>query len=488
MATGREKLITPEEAARIHLYSKRRALQENMFASQLDRNEMDLLFEKLRRWFALNRPRAGEDARLFVALPHFISTTFADLLFLETPTITSESKSDAEDEWIKGFLEQCRLARCFWESAESNSAVGDDYWKVFLREGEDLPVFEPQDPAMVFPKFDGAGTDPVEIQIHRVLETDDRKKTQTLQLERHFPGLIINRVVKANERMEIIEEIEPERFGLVSMMATGVDRFLVIHVGNRGRARRYFGVSDYDHSMEIFEEISHRVIRLVTSLDVLADPKFQGPDDYVDDRGNFQYHGAVYYPRRKDDPEVEPITWDNRAEMQLATIDALIQKVLGLTQVWPGLLSPDKFGQLDSGRALRLRMMSTLWATRRKRKPYTEGIGDLFLTAQLLQEANRGRLGFDPARPAIAWSDILPFDTLETAQVEAIAHKAQLRSRRRAVQRLNPTLSAEEIDRELEAIEEEQASALPQFMRGSANGGVGNGGTRLPQPRLPSSL
>lgn len=489
----RPKLLTAGEMARVDLYAKRRALQRNMFASQIEMKDKDTIFQVLQRWFSLNRPRRGEEARLFVALPDFISTTFADLLFLETPTITpKDEKADGaqgEADWIDAFLAECGMGQCLWESGESASALGDDYWKLFLRESEDVPVFEAQDPAQVFPKFAG-GTTPTEIDIHDVIDRDtDRSGSfEIIHIERHFPGTIVNRVVKVNDKNEIVGELSPEDFGLDPMVATGVDEMLVIHVPNRRSARSFFGVSDYDKSMALFEEISHRVIRLVTSLDLLADPKFQGPEDYVDDQGNFMFHGARYYPRSQDDPEVAPITWDNRADMQLATIDHLIGQVLGLTQIWPGLLFPDKFGQADSGRALKLRMMATLWATMRKRKFYSPAIKDLLRIGQRLAEANGRRIGFEPREPTIEWHDILPFDALETAQVETIATRGGIRSRRRAVERMNPSLSSEEIDEEIAAIEDQEAQAVPQFMRTGPNGQTGNGGGRLPAPRLPASL
>jgi len=163
-----------------------------------------------------------------------------------------------------------------------------------------------------------------------------------------------------------------------------------------------------------------------------------------------------------------------------------VGKALGLSNIWPGLFSPDKFGQTDSGRALRLRMMTTLWATMRKRRFYTSGIKRLVKVAQQLQAASRGRLGFEPAQPELVWGDVLPFDALEAAQVEVLEHGAQLSSRKRSVARLNPGANSEEVEKELEDIEDDISRSTPSFMIREAAGG--GGGLRPPTPRLPRTL
>lgn len=480
-----EKLFPPSHLRRIEQYDKREAILDGRFTSAVD---VDRLAQEVMREKFLNLPddTFTRVARLAVSIGAFVSRTFADLLFLESPKLSSRLDREKEDEWLRGFVEQNDLDCMLWESALSNSALGDEYFKVRMDEGQEYPIVESQDPRSVVVEF--SPRNQREVLAYRVLTQVDEA---TWLEERHEVGRIRYRVVITDSAGSILDTKSAGDMDLPDEVITGVDDFLVVHVPNLRKSREFFGVSDYQPNLSLFDEINNRLSRLVVAMDMLADPKFQGPPTQLNPQGQFQFSGGKYYGLNPEEKRIEAIVWDPKLQDQLDVIEKLVVKAIALSELWPGLAFPDKFGQADSGRALRLRMMRTMWARNRKRKFYGQAIGRATSIAEELAGAfSGGRLGFDPERPAIEWHDVLPFDRAEAVDEEAIRLRGGLTSVESALRRLMPRASEDEIAEELDRIAEDEANMEPQFMRDSGGRRDRTGGRmiRTPSPRLPGRV
>lgn len=483
----RKRLLTPADIDRIAGYETRTALLNSKFLSQVDPDKMEHFRGQIIRALALNKP-IGQDSteRMVLSTPAFISETWSELLFLEAPEITSAAQSDAENEWLSEFVTENDLHPMWLEDAIDTSALGEVVWKLRMDEGADVPSVETLDPRLVVPRFNPMNRRDVR-RIDVLAKLDESNGRITYMVEMHSRGLIEYKTVVVDEQWMIYDErdgVNAAGVEIPPQVPTGVDDFLVIWVPNYRRSRAFWGVSDYHGMEKHFDEINQRVSRISTCLDILSNPKLQGPDDYLDDQGRFRFANAKYYPRTKDDPEITAIIWDPMLQHHLAALDGYIEKALSYSGIWAGLFNPDKGGQAESGRALKLRMMKTTWRTAKKQIYMGAAIKRLCRVAEELQQAQRSGLGFEAAKPDIEWSEIVPQDELEAAQTEGLLSRFQLTSRKASLRRLRPGLSDEQIEAELEAIEQEEAAGMPEMLTGPRQGSPAAPRT----PQLPNSL
>lgn len=405
-----------------------------------------------------------------------LSKVIADMLFSEP--ISVKADEDGDQDWIDIFCDENRLNEQLYESALSNSALGDDLFK--LRVGKRHPnddystiILESVTPTIFFPKVDGfnvrALPDSIELSWTFIVD-----KITYLRKEIHQPGTIENHVFEMQGN-RIMQEVDLSILGIEglsgigSLQDTGIERYLLIHIPNWKTGNRFFGISDYYDLDKLFYAINNRITKIDNILDKHADPILMVPDGVLDQNGkvNRTQLNMIEVPEgagAKQKPEY--IVWDANMEAGFSEIDKLISMFMMTAEITPDILGMGE-GLNDSGRALKFKLMRTIAKAQRKKLYYDRAIKEILLVAQML--ADKWNVGIGPenlkltGKPLavdLKWQDGLPIDDYEEVTNEIAKVDAGLQSKKDAIMNLDD-LDEGAAEEKLEDIKEETAIDLP---------------------------
>lgn len=377
-----------------------------------------------------------------------ISKTIADLLFIEPPKIKLE---DGDQEWVDELISQNQLRIKNYESALSNSYFGDALFK--LRIGKRNPadtettiIIEEVTPKIYFPDLNPFNVK--EQPSKMVLAwTFNQGATKYLRKEIHTPGQIENQIweMKGDELISQIANPESIIPGLKSIEDTKIKRMLLIHIPNWRAGNRHFGISDYFDLDSLFYSINNRLTKVDNILDKHSDPILALPDGVLDENGKVRKSQLGLFIRPEDaTKEQDPayVTWEANLEWAIAEVDKLIEVLMMMSETAPALMGLDKGGVVESGRALKYKILRTLAKAQRKQLYYREGLIEVIYTAQLLGKAwdikfNGKGLTGDAIKPEIVWADGLPADQTEQVDIETKRIDAGLTTPTDAIMRLD---------------------------------------------------
>jgi hypothetical protein len=208
-------------------------------------------------------------------------------------------------------------------------------------------------------------------------------------------------------------------------------------------------------------------------LDKHSDPSMQGPDDaldvYIDEitgKTVREFIPGQYFVNKSGGEQgpISYLTWDAQLEANYKYIDKLIE-LIRTTSEMGALLSDmsEKGGAIPSGAAMRRMLYSAIGKVNRIRNSFSPALQKAFLLAS---ELSGGSL--DNKLIYIKWPDTLPRDPLEEAQVaNTRTGGGQTQSIKRAIMQLDD-LSEEEAEAELEAIQDDKATAMAGMMEATA--------------------
>lgn len=411
-------------------------------------------------------------ARLKYLVANFaglISKVSADLLFIEPPKIEVK---DGDQEWVDNFLEQNNFRVLMYESALEASYFGDTCFKLRVdklnpTDEKNTVVLAGQSPLIYFPTLNPNDIkgEPLEKELAWVIKIAGKNY---LRKEIHRGGFIYNELYELSDKpgaegFEIVRKAELSLLGqpgLLDSQDTKIKSPMLFHVPNWRAGNRYFGISDYFDLMSLFYAINNRISKVDNILDKHSDPILAIPAEVLDEDGNVKKSAIGTFVRADDGgKENDPsyITWEANLESAFKEIDHLVEMIFMMSETAPGILGMDKNGQAESGRALKLKLLRTLYKIQRKQLYYTRAIKEMVYSAQLLGKAwdvevKGQKLKGDPVMPDVIWRDGLPADMAEMIDNETKALDAGITTTVDAIMRVYDVdrKSAEQMKKEID--------------------------------------
>lgn len=374
-----------------------------------------------------------------------ISKITADMLFSEPIAINMPEGGDQE--FVEGLWRDNNMDTQCYESALSNSYLGDALFKLRIGQREPLDkksslIIEDTTPKIYFPNVSDFN-----VRAHPEMETlawvFEVSGAKYVRMEIHTPGQIENKVYKLKgDKLDIeqplslldIADIKP-------IEKTKVDFSLLQHVPNWKTGDRYFGISDYYDLDSLFYAINNRMSKVDNILDKHSDPILTVPTGILDEKGKVKKSQlGVIEIQEGETGKPEYIVWDASLDNAFKQVEKLVEFMYMIGEVSPDVLGMGQ-GQSDSGRALKFKLMRTIAKVARKKLYYDYAIKQALYKAQVLAKAwgievEGKRLKGEPVVPELEWADGLPEDMVEELDNEIKAVDAGLKSKKQAIMTL----------------------------------------------------
>jgi len=401
-----------------------------------------------------------------------LSKVVADMLFSEPVQIRVPG---GDQEFVDALVQENHLNIQFYESALSNSYLGDALFKI--RTGKRRPgaltekptvIIEDTTPNIYFPKVNGFNVrqKPDVEELAWTFEKGDKKY---LRKEIHKPGIIENKVYEMEEN-KIVAEVGLDILGIPNLLPTvevGIEDPLLFHVANWKTGRRYFGISDYYDLDTLFYAINNRMTKIDNILDKHSDPILAVPYGVLNKDGKVKREKMQMFEMPDGDTtKPEYIVWNASLENAFKEIEQIIEVFFMVSETSPDILGMGK-GQSDSGRALKYKLLRTIAKVARKKLYYDATIKDLIYTAQKLAkywglEVGGKTLKGEPVRPEIIWSDGLPIDEGEQVDTEVKRIDAGLSTKKDSIMRIDK-VDEDAAEEKAKEIDEETKIELPKM-------------------------
>jgi len=232
-----------------------------------------------------------------------------------------------------------------------------------------------------------------------------------------------------------------------------IDEIPVVQIDNGKTTKWGFGKSDYADIMPQLAEINERRTHVATQLLKNLDAKIELPEreDMKGDNGSLKYFEYIMRAD-KNEPETRYITNENPLiEATENHITSQLKMISYITDV-PMWQLTDSSAQPETVGGMKIKMFSALRKTDRKRMKMKKGVEKIIeIGFKMLGKEMNGVVELE-------FSDVLPNDNLEDAQVEEVKVRNGISSRRSAIKRLE-NYSEEDLDWEMQQIKNEEVES-----------------------------
>ena len=396
-----------------------------------------------------------------------ISKVLADVLFGEKVQVDVQDNDEGQ-EFINALFDNNKLHVQLYESSLFNSARGDAVFRIRTQDGQ--VIVEDINPAMFFPEE----TKNFRVEPKRkTLAWKDTIGDDTYLLkEIHTPGLIEMEcyLMKEKNAKEIVKKVPIKEYNkkadtdYVERLKTGIDEIPIVHVPNFRTNSMYWGTSDYHDLESLFLAVNNRITSIDNILDKHGDPILTIPEGILDEDGQVQKKAMGVVEVRDGENKPEYIVWDANLDSAFQEIDELVKMIFLIGEISPDVVGIDtKRGAVESGRALKLRMVRTLAKKNRKSLYYEVALQDVFRIASKFAKAGNksGDIGYkgDELIPNITFADGVVDDKVEQVEQETIKVEAGLTSKKRAIQKIEDMDSdnAEQLMKEIDGETDKKA-------------------------------
>ena len=460
------------------VYATRRPTQPKVRPSQMSGG----LVGTLSRWLWGNPTTAGQrdsDLRLHVPLPADLTSTAANLLFSESPRITSEDNPAAEERFEQ--LLENGFVTYLLHAAEAASALGDIYLRpVVDREispDEVIPTAVHADSAI--PMFRWGRL--AEVTFWSVLAEEGQIVWRLL--EHHSPGLIEYGLFKGGpfelgEREHFsefpgLEDIlGPDIITAEGLQETGLETLDVIHIPNSGPQRRwrthptlkYFGRSDIDGNEQLFDRIDEAWTSWMRDIR-LAKARLTVPAVMLDNHGPGQgatfdadreiYSAINALPHDLSGNAITASQFEIRGQEHSATIEALTEAAMRHA----GLASQTLGEEKDAGVVTATEVQSRerlSFITRGNRiqswRPRLAQFIELMMQIEYLNNMST----IEPVAPTIEFDDSVSEAPEVMARTIELLHRAEAISTETAIRMVHPDWDDPAVTTEVDRISDER--------------------------------
>jgi len=355
-----------------------------------------------------------------------ISKVCADMLFGEQ--IKLQYTDQITQKFYDALAYESKLQTLGYRLALMNSRRGDAVLKVRLenKNGEPRIRIESINPRIWHPHF-ADGTD--EPTAHELAWRVVFGNVAYLRKEIHTDGMIRNELwpfknLKTDELLgtPLADEGVANLLGVDVEQDTGIDRNMIIHIPN-WQDEGAFGIDDYRDLNSLMYAVNNRITKNENILDKHSDPILQLPEGVLNAKGEIDRAklGVFEVPNTEtggqSKGEAKYITWNAGLDASFKQVDKLVEFLFMFSETSPDAMGMGD-GKIDSGKALKLRLMRTVSKVNRKRIYFDQGLKEALLVAGLLSYKHKvpvmgSYLNKTPELANIIWQDGLPIDDQE---------------------------------------------------------------------------
>jgi hypothetical protein len=369
-----------------------------------------------------------------------ISKVLADVLFGEKVDISS--KDDKQQEFIDSLIVENSLITQFYESSLFNSARGDAVLRA--RVADNQIIIEDINPAIYFPDLDRNFRQEPDREVLAWKEYHDDKIY--LLKEIHTSGLIEMEAyqMKSKDDKEIVRKVPIKEYNKLfgtdykEKEDTGIESIPIVHIPNFRAKYEFWGTSDYHDLESLFMSVNNRMTSIDNILDKHGDPILAVPEGVLEEDGSVRKEKLGMIEVREGEGKPEYIVWNANLESAFREIDELVKMIFLIGEISPDVVGIDSGkGAVESGRALKLRMVRTLAKKNRKSLYYEQGIKKIVGIASEFANAGykAGNIAYkgDIIDPSVVFSDGVVDDKVEEISNETIKLEAGLTSQKKAI-------------------------------------------------------
>ncbi|MFL6561813.1 MAG: portal protein [Bacillus sp. (in: firmicutes)] len=405
-------------------------------------------------------PHADQLAQLYIAvnIADILVTKPADLLVGEPPSFESGLPDDSDQQKaVNGYVEENDLVKLVHESAIGNGYRGDAWIKTRFGHRQDFsevikiggsipegiamePIIEHISADCVFPETSRGNVKSFKAvriaTVEYVVSQNDEKPF--LNVERHIPGYIIYERYRLHEfeggvdnrwgyPLQVYKIGERVATGRdEDVVETNVHHLLTHHIPYKSIDDQWEGTGGLELLESLLAAINDRVVQIDYILWKHSDPTAYGPDLDSGSGENKVSLGGAYIPVSKDDVAPGYMVWDGQLTAAFKELEVLLGLVFQMSET-PQWLFGTVLGENSGGTgtshtdsaSIKARFMPILSKVKRIRTHYDKAIRDALWTCQLLDIAH-GEAAFEAVYPTINWSDGIPKNAKEEAEIMQI--------------------------------------------------------------------
>lgn len=452
-----------EDRLKNYAYFEKLFLGDHMaaFNYRIDNAEYNKAYQKL-RYVMIN----------FAGL---MSKVIADMLFSEPVIVKAGEKGDQE--FLDALVYENNLHTQFYESALSNSYLGDALLKVRMgtrMDGDKKPtvIIEENTPKVYYPTLDTSNvrSAPKKHEFAWIMDIQGKKYVRK---EIHEIGKIYNQLWVLKDDNTIGDQVDIKTvLGIDPEEDTKINRSLVVHIPNWKTGGRFWGISDYYDLDSLFYAINNRLTKIDNVLDKHTDPILAVPEGVLDEEGKVKREALnmieISPEAGKEKPEY--IVWNANLDAAFKQIDRLVDNFYMISEISPDVLGMGKGGAVESGRALKLKILRTIAKAARKKLYYDRAIKETLYVAQLVAKAwnlevGGKKLTKEPVIPELEWNDGLPIDDSEQIDDEVKRIDAGLSSVKDSLMRIDG-LDEKQAEAKAKEISDEKKINMPAMNLG----------------------
>jgi hypothetical protein len=405
-----------------------------------------------------------------VPLPAVISEISSDLLFGEFPVLKMENEADQAvlDDYI---MNNPQFGTDIQEASTMTTATGMLFWYLFIMDGQTFYKFiKPQN--MLWEE-DILGITKVQIfkeksrsdngksAVYKVLEltfdyneskfkspyTDENRKYVTREYE-----IRVENPNGSGKDARVIKEVK-----LINEQITDFDFIPVIKIDNIKVLGSKIGKSDYQGKEQMFAELDNRVDQINHVLQEHSEPWTLIPPGVLNKNGNFNKSNGKMIEKMggQGQDSVDIMSWDASLKDAFTQIETLIQLILFTSRISnpiAGFFTERTGSQVESGRALKWKSISTFSMIDRKRKYWNEAFRKYF---KYLNAMDDNFNLSDDFKLEVLWKDGLPLDREAIVGQVVKEVNAGLKSKLSGIQQINE-VTEDTAQKELDTITAEK--------------------------------
>lgn len=371
--------------------------------------------------------------------PQLLAKKTADFVCGETPNIDV-----GDNDKVKPALESMGFQSALYEAMIDVSRYGNAVVKTLDDRISVVP------PKVWFPIVDEF--DRKKIVAHVLAFVSDKK----IFVEIHEDGKYEKRVYRTFEAKDKGNVLHFGKLEKSETIRTGVAENAVQILSNVTTTDKLYGISDYGVIEDIHKELVWRIFCAERILNKHAAPSIVGTSSMLEKDPitgvQILRTGNFFKRDSNDEPMPQYLTWDGNMGAVMWEIEWLTNQMYTLSEMGAAFLEGAGKGEVNSGRALRLRMTSPLIKAQRLASINTMPVKKI---VKLVAEANKTSLEYGDI--AITWNDGLPNDVMDDMQLYTAASGKPVMSQFTAVKRFQ-SLDDKGTDEEVATINAENGA------------------------------
>lgn len=375
--------------------------------------------------------------------PQLLSKKTADFICSEPPEINTGENTDV----INDTLDNMAFNNTLYEAMMDISRFGNSVIKILDNRISIVP------PEYWFPIVDPYDAKHVTTQVLAFVSGNE------IYVEIHNNGYYERRYYEVKKQKGNKNALEFGKLLNRETIITGIGENAVQVLTNVTNSKSIYGISDYNIIKGVHKQLLWRIFCVERILDKHAAPSLVGSNTMLQQdpvTGMYLFKAGNFFERNSND-DVMPqyLTWDGNLNAVQWEIEWLTNQLYTLSEMGAAFLEGAGKGEVNSGRALKLRMTSPLIKAQRLIGINEQAI-KLIITIMSVATGQAVQL----KDISITWNDGLPNDTIELCEIyeKATGGKAFM-SQFAAVKSFNG-LDDAKTDEELAMIEGEHTSVI----------------------------